>query len=169
MLWAPVIAAGLSAAGAGLGQSERPTLDPNLLKKLFGPEAVGADAQLFFQRLLNSPAFTQIMRSAGLQGSQLNAGINRNLGISGAQGSPIAAFAKAAGRGYSGALQTPAMSDLFLKSLTAAMGNNDMRAGLWGQSQLMKQGTPTFSRMVGSSLLNAGATGFSNWFDKKVG
>lgn len=164
MIWAPVIAAGLTAAGSLLGKSERPTIDPEMLKQLFGPGAVGADAQELFRNLLNSPAFAEIMRSASLRGTSLGNQIRSNVAAAGAGGSPIGAFANAAARGYGTALQLPMRAGLFEQALQAALANNAQRLGVFGQSQLSRQEQPTFSRMVGSSLLGAGATGFANWF-----
>jgi len=31
-----------------------------------------------------------------------------------------------------------------------------------------RQESPTYGRMIGSSLLNAGAAGFGSWFDKAL-
>lgn len=166
MVWAPVIAGALTGAGALFGRSERPTIDPEMLKQLFGPGALSKDTEELYRNLLNSPIFAQIMRSASLRGTSLGNQIQSNVAASGAGGSPIGAFAKAAGRGYGTALQLPMQASLFEKALESMMGNMGQRASIWGQSQLAKQGTPTWSRMIGASALNAGATGFSNWFDK---
>lgn len=164
MIWAPVIAAGLSAAGSLLGKHERPTIDPEMLKNLFGPGAVAGDTQEFFRALLNSPVFAEIMRSASLRGTSLGNNIRSNVAAAGTGGSPIGAFANAAARGYGTALQLPMKAGLFEEALKAALANNAGRMNLWGQSQLGRQESPTWGRMVGASALNAGATGFANWF-----
>lgn len=168
MLWAPIIGGAMTLAGSFLGAHERPTIDPEMLKMLFGPSAITGDTQEFYKNLLNSPAFSELMRSAGIHGSQLSAGINSNVAAAGVGGNPIAAFAKAAGRGYSGALQTPMLSDLFMRAFQAAMQNNQGRMGVWAQSQFGRQEQPTFSRMLGSSLLASGSSAFDQWF-KKMG
>lgn len=166
MLWAPVISAGLTAAGSLLGKSERPTIDPEMLKNLFGPGAVAGDTQEFFRSLLNSPMFAEIMRSASLRGTSLGNQIRSNVASAGTGGSPIGAFANAAARGYGTALQLPMRASLFEEALKAALSNNAGRMSIWGQSQLSRQEQPTWQRMVGASALNAGATGFTNWFSQ---
>lgn len=166
MLWAPIIGGALTAAGTYLGREERPTIDPEMLKQLFGPGAIAGDTQEFYRNLLNSPAFSELMRSANVHGTQLGNRINANVAAAGVGGNPIAAFAKAAGRGYGGALQLPMMSDLFMRAFAAAMQNNQGRMGVWAQSQLDKQGTPTFDRMLGTSLLGTGSAAFDQWFKK---
>ena len=164
MIWAPVIAAGLTAAGSLLGKSERPTVDPEMLKQLFGPGAVAGDAQEFYRSLLNSPMFAELMRSASLRGTSLGNQIRSNVASAGTGGSPIGAFANAAARGYGTALQLPMKAGLFEEALKAALSNSSQRMSIWGQSQLGRQEDPTWGRMVGASALNAGATGFANWF-----
>lgn len=168
MIWAPIIGGALTGAGSLLGRSERPTIDPEMLRSLFGPGAIGTDAQEFYRNLLNSPAFAQLIRSANVQGTGLGNAINANVAAAGVSGNPIAAFAKAAGRGYGSALQLPLMSDLFMKAFQGALQNNQARMGVWAQSQLDRQNTPTFDRMLGSSLLASGASAFDNWFQKKL-
>jgi len=167
MLWAPIIGGALTLAGSALGaNSERPTIDPEMLRALFGPGAIAGDTQELYRSLLNSPAFAEIMRSANLQGASLGNRINANIAAAGVPGSPLAAFARAASRGYGSALQVPALSDLFLKAFGGALQNNDVRAGIWGQSQLQQQSQPTFQRMLASSLLATGSAGFDQWFKK---
>ena len=166
MLWAPIIGGALTAAGTYLGREERPTIDPEMLKMLFGPGAIAGDTQEFYRNLLNSPAFANLMRSANVQGSALGGQINRNVAAAGVSGNPIAAFSRAAGRGYGGALQLPMMSDLFMRAFQAAMQSNQGRMGVWAQSQLNRQEAPTFDRMLGASLLNTGSAAFDQWFKK---
>ena len=169
MLWAPIIGGAMTLAGSFLGaRGERPTIDPEMLKQLFGPGAVTGDTQEFYRNLLNSPAFSELMRSANVRGTQLGNQIQSNVAAAGVGGNPIAAFSKAAGRGYGSALQLPMMSDLFMRAFQAALQNNQGRMGVWANSQLGKQGTPSFERMLGSSLLATGSAAFDKWFEKKL-
>jgi len=165
-LWAPIIGGALTGVGALLGRNERPTIDPEMLRMLFGPGAIAGDTQEFYRNLLNSPAFANLMRSANVQGTNLSNTINSNIAAAGVQGNPIAAFSRAAGRGYGSALQLPLMSDLFMKAFQGALQNNQGRMGVWAQSQLNKQDTPTFERMLGSSFLASGASAFDSWAKK---
>lgn len=156
----------MTGIGSLLGRSERQTIDPEMLKMLFGPQAIGQETQGIYQNLLNSPAFAAMMRSMATQGTALQNGINARVASSGAAGSPIGAFASTVGRGYAGSLQMGGMQDLFMKSLMAAMQNIGQRENLWGQSQLMKQQTPTYGQKLGSAFLAGGAEGLSNWMSK---
>lgn len=167
-LWAPLIGGGLTLAGSFLGRSERPTIDPEQLRMLFGPGAIAGDTQEFYRNLLNSPAFANLMRSASTQGVSLGNQINANVAAAGVSGNPIAAFSRAASRGYGSALQLPMMSDLFMRAFQGALTNNQARMGVWAQSQLGRQEDPTFGRMLGSSLLATGASAFDKWFEKKL-
>jgi hypothetical protein len=81
----------------------------------------------------------------------------------------MAAFAKAAGRGYSGALQTPQLANLFMNAFQGATQNNNARLGAWANSQMQQQATPSFDRMLGASLLSTGAAGFDQWFSGMPG
>lgn len=168
MLWAPLIGGALTLAGTYLGREERPTIDPEMLKMLFGPGAISGDTQEFYRNLLNSPAFAELMRSANVHGTQLGNSITRNVAAAGVGGNPVAAFAKAAGRGYGGALQLPMMSDLFMRAFAGALQNNQARMGVWAQSQLGRQDQPTFGRMLGTALLGTGSSALDQWL-KKLG
>ena len=163
----PVVGGAMTLAGTLAGRnSDRPTIDPEMLNRLFGPGALAGDTSALFRMLLNSPAFSQIMRSANLQGSRLGSDIQANVARAGMGGSPLGAFARAAARGYGGALQIPAMSGLYAQALQSALSNLNMRAGLWGQSQLQRQADPTFQRMLASGLLSAGSQGLLSWQKK---
>jgi hypothetical protein len=157
--FAPAILSGL---GALFGSKERKPISAEELARLFGPQAISADTNELFNMLRNSPMFSQIMSSMGIQGNQLGNAIKSRVAASGAGGSPVGAFAAAAGSGYSNALQRGAQGQLFEQALRAAMESLQQRAGIWSGSQMQQQSQPTFGRMIGSSLLNAGAQGFSS-------
>lgn len=162
-MWPLILSGALTAGGALLGKSERPTIDPEMLKMLFGPGALAGDTQQLYQMLLNSPVFSQLMNSASLQGTQLGQNMRARLGQAGIPGSPLGAFADAASRGYGQTFQRNQQAQLFLKAMMEASSNLQTRAGIWGNSQLQRQSQPTWGRMIGASMLNAGAQGLSQW------
>jgi hypothetical protein len=137
-----------------------------MLKLLFGPGAIAGDTQEFYRNLLNSPAFAELMRSANVRGTALGNAITANMAAAGVSGSPIAAFAKAAGRGYGTSLQLPLMSDLFMKAFQGALANNQARMGVWGESQLRRQEMPTFENLLGTAMVKTGGAAFDRWFQK---
>jgi hypothetical protein len=155
----------LSGLGALFGSKERKPISAEELARLFGPQALSADTNALFNMLRNSPMFSQLMNSASIQGNTLGNNIKARVAASGANASPIGAFAAAAGSGYSNALQRGAQGQLFEQALRAAMESLQQRAGIYAGSQMQQQGQPTFGRMIGSSMLNAGAAGFSSLFD----
>lgn len=168
MIWAPLIGGALTGIGALIGHNERPTIDPEMLKMLFGPGAISGDTQEFYRNLLTSPAFAELMRSANVRGTSLGNAITANVAAAGVPGNPIGAFAKAAGRGYGTALQLPLMSDLFMKAFAGALQNNQDRMGIWANSQLKRQEMPTFSNLLGISAVKTGGEIFDDWAKKSL-
>lgn len=164
----PIIGGAMTLGGALLGRHERPTIDPEMMKMLFGPQALGQESNDIFSILRNSPVFSQMMNSASMQGTALGNSIRGRVAASGAGGSGIGAFASAAGRGYGNTMQRSSLADLFMRALTMANTNVGARQNIWAQSQLGRQGEPTFNRMLGSSMLATGANAFDQWF-KSVG
>lgn len=164
----PVAAlAGLGATGLGalLGKHERPMLNPAMLAKLFGPETIAGETQQLYQLLMQSPAFTQMMSSAAMRGNQLSQNMQASMARNGTSDTPFGTFLGAAGRGYGSTLQRQGQSDLFMQALQAALGSLQSRQNLFG-SAYMNQG-PTFGRMIGSSLLAAGAQGLGGYLTPK--
>ena len=163
MLWAPIIGGAMTLAGAGLGQSERETIDPEMLKMLFGPAAIGENTNAIFQILRNSPVFSQLMNSASIQGTRMGNEMRGRLGVAGVPGSPMGAFAASAAGGLTGSFQRDALAKLFLQALGIGAQNVAQDKSIWANSKLTQQQTPTFERMLGSSLLSSGSTAFDSW------
>lgn len=160
-----LLSLGLTGAGAALGSKERKPIDPELLKRLFGPGATAEEVQALFNLLKNSPAFSNILSGNSMQGANIANQAQARIGAAGTGGSPIGAFLQQAGRGYGATLNRGAQANLFMEALKAATQNVQARQAAFVGSQRAQQETPTFSRMIGSSLLNAGASGFSNWLN----
>ena len=147
-------------------KGQRPTIDPAKLKELFGPQALAGETQDIYKLLLNSPAFSNIINSLGLQGSRAASGTAANLAASGRSSTPYGAFLNAAGRGYGSGLQRQAQSGLFLQALQTALQGLQGRMGLYGESFLQKQGTPSFLQNLGAGLSAAGSQGFLSGLSK---
>jgi len=165
-MWPLLIGAGGSILGGLLGRKRNPTIDPRILAQLFGPGALSKDTQQLYQMLLNSPAFSQMMNQAAIQGSQTQNATAANLGAAGLSGTPYGAFLGAAGQGYGASLQRGGLQNLYMQALQKAFEGLQNRQSIYANSQLQRQEQPTWQRMIGSSLLNAGATGFSGWGGK---
>lgn len=160
-MWPAIIGGALSLGGALLGNSERPTLDPEVMKRLFGPDAISSETNQLYRLLLNSPVFSQIMQGSAMRGTAIANAARGRMAAAGLGGTPMGAWLGAAGSGYGAAFQRSAQADLFMKALMAAMQGLQGREELWGRSQLMRQGQPTWRRMIGASMLNAGSYGLS--------
>lgn len=154
--------AGLATLLGGLfgSKGERKTIDPALLERLFGAEAIGKETQGIFNTLRNSPAFSQMMNQAGISGQRVATRSAANLARSGIGASGMGGFLRAAGRGYGGNLQREGQSQLFMQALQAALGTVGSRQNAFVQSQLQQQQQPSFLQGLGGSLSGAGMQGF---------
>jgi len=163
----PLAAVGLGASllggllGGGKG-GQQPGIDPAQLARLFGPNALAGDTQKLYALLMRSPAWSQMMNQSALQGSQTANATRAALASRGLSSTPYASFLNAAGRGYGASMQRQGQQNLFMQALQQAMEGLQNRQSLYGQSILGQQGQPTWGRMIGGSLLNAGAGMFSN-------
>lgn len=160
-----LLSLGLSAGGAAIGSKDRPTIDPEMLKRLFGPGATAEEAQALYKLLQNSPAFAQMLSSNSMQGTNIANQAAARMGAAGTSGTPIGAFLGQAGRGYGATLNRGAQAQLFMEALKAAQSNIANREAAYAGSQMKQQEMPTFNRMVGSSMLASGAEGFSKWLN----
>jgi hypothetical protein len=160
-----LLSLGQAGLGAALGGKQNPTIDPEQLKRLFGPGATAEEVQALFNLLKNSPAFANILSGNSMQGANIANQASARMGSAGTTGTPIGAFLDQAGRGYGQTLNRGAQANLFMEALKAATQNIQSRQSAYVNSQNNRQETPTFSRMVGASLLNSGASGFSNWLN----
>jgi len=151
--------------GGLLGSKERPMLDPRMLDQLFGARALSNKSNMLYNLLVNSPAYSQQMNSAAMQGNQLRNNMMANLAKSGLAGSPVGSFAQAAGRGYGASLQRGAKGNLFLQALQQAANMNQSQQDAYVQSFLGRQSKPTFGQQLGGSLLGGGSSMLASLFN----
>jgi len=155
--------AGLATLLGGLfgAKGERKPIDPALLERLFGPQAIGNEAQGLFKILRNSPVYGQMLNSAGMQGQRVATRSAANLARSGiGGGTPIGGFLRAAGRGYGATLQREGESQLFSQALQAALQTVGSRQNAFTQSLLTQQQQPSFLSGLGGALSSGGLQGF---------
>lgn len=150
----------LTGAGGLLGKKGQQPIDPEMLKRLFGPNATAEETQALFALLKNSPAFAAMMSGNAMQGANMANAAAQRTAMSGAGGSPIAAFLAQAGRGYGATLNRNAQGGLWEQALRAAQQNIGQRMQAFTGSKMQQQTEQPWNRMIGASLLNAGATGF---------
>lgn len=147
------IAAIIAGLGGGLlGGKGRQPIDPRMLARLFGPDVLAGDTQALFRTLAASPAFAAIMNSASAMGTSAGNNTRAAFARSGLSSSGVGALGGAVSRGFGQNLMLGARGNLWTTALQAAQQNLSQRAGIWGQSQLGYQGTPTLAQSFGSAL-----------------
>lgn len=146
----------ISALGGVLGSKGRKEIDPEVLKRLFGPEAVTKDTLDFYNNLINSPQGAAMLNNASVIGANVANQINARAAESGIAGgggeSGVGSFGVAAGGSAGNLLKNNIRGQVYGQALEAAINNNAQRMGIYGQSALMKQGTPTFAQALGAGL-----------------
>lgn len=158
-----------SVAGAIFG-GQRKHIDPEWLKKHFGPGAISAEALQLFNNLINSPYGQSVMTNAAEQGQQLQRSINKqsiNAGLSGPGGasSGTGIFATSAAEGATNAAQRDVAGQFYQSVLPVAQQsvNNRMQAYL---QDMQNGGTQTDSARVWQNIGNAAGTAGSMYEPK---
>lgn len=153
---------GLGGLGGFLGGSGgNRTIDPKLLARLFGPQALATDTQALYQTLLSSPAFTAIMNQASAQGTAAGNRARANFARAGLSSSGVGALGSAVSRGFGQNLILGARGNLWSSALNAAQQNLAARMGLYGSSYLQNQQRPTGLQQLGLGLSGAASTGLA--------
>lgn len=150
----------ISALGGVLGSKGRKEIDPEVLKRLFGPEAVTKDTLDFYNNLINSPQGAAMLNNASVVGANVANQINARAAESGIAGgggeSGVGSFGVAAGGSAGNLLKNNIRGQVYGQALEAAINNNAQRMSIYGQSALQRQQTPTFAQALGAGL-QAGA------------
>lgn len=160
----PFLLAGLGIAGLGgglLGGRGRGPIDPALLARLFGPGALATDTQTLYNSLLTSPLFQQLQSRASSMGTQAGNAAQAAFARAGLSQSGIGAVNSALSSQFGNDLILRARSNLWQQAQQQAAQSLAQRAGIWGQSQLMYQGTPTLAQSFGNALTGLAGTGFT--------
>lgn len=159
----PFLMGGLGLLGLGggfLGGRGRKPIDPEMLARLFGPNALAGDTQALYQTLAASPMFSQIMASASSMGTQAGNASNAAFARAGLGTSGIGAVGQAVSSQFGNNLMLRARGNLWAQALQAAQQSLSQRAGIWGQSQAQYQQTPTMAQQFGAGLTGLASTGF---------
>lgn len=136
-----------AALAGGIFGGQRKHIDPEWLRRHFGPQAVSKEALDLFNNILNSPHGQQLMQNAAEQGQQFSRNVNRSAaqaGLSGAGGadSGTGIFATNAAQGATDSFQRDIQSQMYQSVMPVAqdMVNNRMSAYL---QDFYKNGAPT--------------------------
>lgn len=154
---------GAGLLGGFLGGKGRKPLDPRELERLFGPGALAGDTRSLYNLLASSPEMAALINSSYGQGNTLAANLRQNLARSGLGGgmSGIGSVLESAAPTYGRTLHLNALAALWRNALAAAQENLGARMGLFGQSRLAYQGTPTMAQTIGSALTGGASMGLT--------
>lgn len=148
----------------GIGGKGKP-IDPQMLKFLFGPDALNEETQKLFSMISTSPYGQDLIRRASLQGGRISQGISARLARGGLAGggaeSGIGSFAAAAGGEAGELLQSQARSGMFSQAMEAAVQSLRDRMAAYTQSQLQNQGQPSALAQIGGSIQGAAGLGLA--------
>lgn len=134
---------GLGALGGLLGGRGNKTIDPQMLARLFGPQALATDTQTLFNALANSPMFQLLQSQASATGTAAGNATRANFARAGLSGSGVGALGSAVAGGFGQNLMLGARGNLWGSALNAAQSNLAARLGIFGQSALGAQAQPT--------------------------
>ena len=152
---------GSGLLGGFLGGRGKKTIDPQLLARLFGPQALATDTQSLFNTLLNSPQFQLMQSQASAAGTSAGNATRANFARAGLSGSGVGALGSAVAGGFGQNLMLGARSSLWGNALQAAQANLAGRMNIFGQSALNSQGQPTMAQSFGNALTGAASMGLS--------
>lgn len=149
----------MQLAGGLIGKGGQPkTLDPAVMSKLFGAEALGPEFTKTLTTLMNTPSVQNAMSQAAEVGSQFSNDINaKSAGAMGDAGSGMKVFAQAAGNQAAGNIQRQVKGQVSENAMQIAQQNLRDRAAAWANSQSIEQQTPSFQAQLGGNIMNAGA------------
>jgi hypothetical protein len=150
---------GIGGLGSFFGSKQRPAIDPAMLARMFGPQALAGDTQTLYNTLASSPMFQALMTSASNQGTAAGNATKANFARAGLSNSGVGALGSAVAGGFGQNLMLGAKSNLWGSALSAAQANMANRMSLWGQSQLAQQGTPTTLGRLGNALSGGASMG----------
>lgn len=154
-----LIFAGAGGLGGILGGHGRKPIDPALLARLFGPNALATDTNTLYKTLAASPMFSQLMSSASSMGTQAGNNTNAAFARAGLGSSGIGALGQAVSSQFGNDMMLRARANLWQQAQQQASQSLMGRMGLWGQSQLGYQQTPTMAQSFGNALTGGAGAG----------
>lgn len=148
-----------------LGGKGKP-IDPALLKRLFGPDAINEETTQLFNMLVTSPYGQNLVRQASLAGGRISQGISQRLTAAGLAGggaeTGVGSFAAAAGQEAGGLLQSQARSGLYSQALETAVQSIRDRMSAYTDSQRVEQGRPSVLSQIGGAISGAAGVALAN-------
>ena len=151
-------------AGAIIG-GKRKHIDPEWLKANYGANAISAEAQTLFARVINSPVGQSIMNSASETGQQFGRSTQAQAAAAGMTPASGAAtgtgiFATSAGEGAANTLQTQARGNLYQSVLPIAQDLVAARRDAYLQD-FYNNGAPTDAANTWGRIGNAAGIALS--------
>lgn len=158
----------ISALGGIIGAAGgKKAIDPEVLRKLFGPDAINNDTIELFNKMINSPVGQQKLAAAAQTGASFSNALNQRLAQSGLAGggatSGVGAFTQAAGTQAGAGLEAGVRGDIYQQALDAALQNISQRLGIYAGSQQIAQQQPSAQQIIGSSIAGAAGGALANY------
>lgn len=154
---APYVLQGLSALGGIFGRKKKKYMDPETLRRLYGPGAIGRDTTDLANSIINSPYGQQLLASAAEQGQTLQTEMGARAaesGLSPDTGGQSGAgdFAVSAAAGAQSGLERQTKAGIYQSAMPLAAQFNQslMQAGLEQQGQQNAEPS-TWQRIAGAA------------------
>ena len=145
----PLLLAALAGGGAGLlfGGPKQPSFAD--LVKMFGPGALGKNAEEIYGLMASSPEFRASLSRTNIGGQQLGQSINTNLARAGLGGTGVGAVGSALGESAGGFAREGLIGGLHQKALGEAGNLNELLANLFLNT---RQKTSPLQQLSGATL-----------------
>jgi hypothetical protein len=150
---------GLQALGGVIaGKNGQKTINPDVLKRLFGPQALTAEVMETFHRLINSPMAQQMVTEAAQNGTIAAHAMQSSAAqMSGDSTSGASQFANAAASSAPEQGMANVRKDIAGAAEQIGAQNLRDRMSAYVGSQMMQQQQPSTGQIIGGSI--AGAAG----------
>lgn len=136
-----------SAGGALFGGPKQTSFQQ--LQQMFGPGAIGNNAQALYSIMANSPQFRAALARTNIGGQNLGNSINAKLANSGLMGTGVGAVGSAMGESAGGFARENLVGGLNQSALDSATKLNEVLGNLWAAT---RQKTTPLQTLSGSVL-----------------
>lgn len=155
----PYALQGISALGGIFGNKKK-FIDPDMMRQKYGPAAVGRDAQIMANQILNSPYGQQLLASAATSGQEMQTDMATRAAASGMDPSTggesgASTFAAAAAPQAQAGLERGVRADVWKAAMPLAASQNQGMMEMDLASQNDRNSRPNAWQQVGSAAATA--------------
>lgn len=154
----PVALAAISIGGGLISATGgRKAIDPEMLRRLFGAEAISEETIRLFNLFINSPVGAQMTTEARLVGSRIGGQVQAALSSSSGQRSAVDEVRKVLASEAGASAVRDVKANLFSNALQGASETIAQQLAAFTQSKIVEQQTPSTAEKIGGAI--AGASG----------